>query len=75
LEDALAELEVLGVALIDARQGRVGLPTVVNGRLAYFSWQPGDPALQYWHFPEEAQRRPIPPGWNDVGMVSGKGKV
>src|SRR4051812_46827951 len=40
LEEALAELEVLGVALVDAAQGQLGLPTVVNGKLAYFSWQP-----------------------------------
>jgi hypothetical protein len=67
LEEALAELEVLGVALIDAAQGQVGLPTVVNGKLAYFSWQPSEPTIQFWHFPGESARRAIPATWSENG--------
>jgi hypothetical protein len=69
LQDALAELEVLGVALVDPDQGQVGLPTVVNGRLAFFSWKLGEATLQYWHFPGESQRRSIPASWNEVADV------
>ncbi|MBL8799618.1 MAG: DUF2203 family protein [Planctomycetia bacterium] len=69
LQDALAELEVLGVALVEPDDGRVGLPTVVNGRLAFFSWQQGETTLQYWHFPGESQRRAIPANWNEVADV------
>lgn len=65
LEEALAELEVLGVALVDPAKGLVGLPTVVNGKLAYFSWQPGEATIQFWHFPAETSRRAIPPTWNE----------
>jgi hypothetical protein len=69
LEEALAELEVLGVALVDVHEGRVGLPTVVNNRLAYFSWKPGENTVQYWHFPAEAIRRPIPASWSETGSM------
>src|SRR5947209_1215955 len=31
-QQARAELESLGVALVDAEEGRVGFPTLVNGR-------------------------------------------
>jgi len=40
LSQARGELEQLGVALIEPQEGRVGLPTVVNGHLAFFSWKP-----------------------------------
>lgn len=69
LKDALAELEVLGVVLTDAHLGLVGLPTVVNGRLAYFSWQPDESSILHWHFPGEKVRRQIPTTWNEQGMV------
>lgn len=69
LQTARAELEVLGVALIDPERGRVGLPTVVNGHLAFFSWMPGDEGLGYWHFAGEQVRRPIPPSWKETGEV------
>lgn len=69
LQDALAELEVLGVALVDADEGQVGLPTVVNGRLAFFSWKVGEAGLQHWHFPGDSQRRTIPATWNEAADV------
>jgi hypothetical protein len=67
LEESLAELEVLGVALLDPAKGLVGLPTVVNGKLAYFSWQPSEPTIQFWHFPGETTRRAIPASWSETG--------
>ena len=40
--EALTELDDLGVVLIEATEGCVGLPTVVNRQLAYFSWKLGE---------------------------------
>jgi hypothetical protein len=60
---AREELEVLGVVLLDPDVGRVGFPTMVNNRQAFFSWRPGEEGLHSWHFAEETQCRPIPPAW------------
>jgi hypothetical protein len=60
---AVAELEGLGVTLIDPGLGQVGFPTTVNNRRAFFSWRPGDNGLAFWHFAEETARRPVPPTW------------
>jgi hypothetical protein len=62
--DATLELEALGVKVVDAAHGRVGFPTIVNTKAAFFSWQPGDENVRYWHFASDnAKRRPIPAGW------------
>jgi hypothetical protein len=69
------ELELLGAILINQSTGQVGLPTVVNGRPAFFSWQVGEDNVSYWHFDGEAVRRPIPASWNDgsgVRLVSSR---
>ena len=58
-----AELEGLGVAVIDAVHGRVGFPTIVNGKAAFFSWEPGETEIGYWHFQSDERRRPVPPSW------------
>jgi hypothetical protein len=63
LQDALAELEVLGVALLDADRGHIGFPTLVNNKRAFFSWRLGEDELRTWHFVGESARRPIPPSW------------
>jgi len=63
LQEALAELAGLAVALLDSELGRVGFPTVVNNRPAYFSWQLGEEGLKHWHFPEDDNRRSIPASW------------
>jgi hypothetical protein len=60
---ALAELSALGVALLDLDEGRIGFPTLVNSRHAYFSWRPGEEFLSHWHFDGESARRPIPAAW------------
>lgn len=69
LERAMGELDQLGVVLIDAEEGRVGLPTSVNNHLAFFSWKPGDDGLRYWHFAGETNRRVIPAGWKETGDI------
>jgi hypothetical protein len=71
LGDALAEMEVLGIVLLQSAEGRVGFPTVVNGRKAFFSWQPGEDGVRHWHFATENALRLIPPSW--LEMESGVG--
>jgi len=70
LQDALAELEVLGLALLDPALGRVGFPTTVNDRRAFFTWQAGDETVRGWHFLGETVSRPIPAAWLEPQTVS-----
>lgn len=62
-EEAEAELDSLGVALLGNPDGQVGFPTLVNDRRAFFSWRPGEATVQFWHFAGEGARRPIPAQW------------
>jgi hypothetical protein len=71
LQDGLAELEFLGVDLLDPAKGQVGFPTIVNGRDAYFSWWNGEEDLAHWHFAGEKQRRRIPSSWTADAEVEG----
>jgi len=62
--DAVGELKVLGVQVIDPAHGRVGFPTIVNTKAAFFSWLPGEDDVNYWHFAGDVERRrPIPASW------------
>jgi hypothetical protein len=63
LGTALAELELLGVVLLDAASGLVGFPTIVNDRRAYFAWRPDDEDLDFWSYAGESTRRPVPEDW------------
>jgi hypothetical protein len=72
LQNALHELQELGVALLDPEIGRVGFPTRVNDSPAYFSWHPGDESLQHWHFAEDNIFRPIPASWMKEISWAGK---
>jgi hypothetical protein len=74
LQEALLELQGLAVALLDPQAGRIGFPTIVNDRRAYFSWRPGEESIRSWHFAEETACRPIPPSWLKVGDISLTGK-
>jgi hypothetical protein len=74
LESALEELGDLGLTLLDPDLGRIGFPTLVNDRRAFFSWQPGDTTLTSWQFAEETASRPIPPSWWKVSESSFSGK-
>ena len=64
LTSALAELEGLGVVLLDGERGQVGFPTMVNGRRAFFSWRLGEGELKHWHFAGDKVRRLIPTTWS-----------
>jgi hypothetical protein len=69
ITDATAELKELGVVMIDLALGRVGFPTRVDDEKAYFSWQPNEPQVAYWHFAGERSRRPIPNDWRQETPV------
>jgi hypothetical protein len=69
LYSALAELQALGVTLLDIETGRVGFPTLVNDRRAYFSWRPGEDGVRVWHFADDPVLRAIPPSWAKVTEV------
>jgi hypothetical protein len=72
LQNALVELRELGVVLLDGDLGRVGFPTIVNNRRAYFSWRPGEDGLHSWQFADEDVTRPIPMAWLKEISFSGK---
>ena len=74
MRGALDELQGLGLALLDADTGRIGFPTIVNDRKAFFSWQPGEEGIRSWHFVEESTCRPIPAQWLKAGDISLMGK-
>lgn len=74
MQDALEELNQLGVVLLDAEHGRVGFPTLVNNRPAYFTWTPGEDCPHTWQFAEENVARPIPQAWLQELSVSAVGK-
>jgi hypothetical protein len=70
--DALDELQSLGVVILDEEESRVGFPTMVNNRPAFFTWQPGEQGLHSWQFAEENVCRPIPLSWFKETSFSGK---
>lgn len=58
------ELEHLGIAVVDTKSAQLGFPTIVNGKLAYFSWLPGEDNVTFWHYDkDESRRRPVPEAW------------
>ena len=66
---AFAELDGLGLTLLDVETGRVGFPTKVNKRPAYFTWLPGEEMLSFWQYADDDERRPIPAGWTKSEAV------
>jgi hypothetical protein len=69
LEDEQRELDSLGAVLLGSHDGRVGFPTLVNGRRAYFSWQLGEAGVNFWHYDGEPTRRPIPENFNESNQA------
>lgn len=65
LLDAQAELELLGLDILDEGEGRVGFPTIVNDRRAYFSWKPDEVVLRHWQFAADMKLRQIPSTWGE----------
>ncbi|AWM40687.1 hypothetical protein GobsT_07810 [Gemmata obscuriglobus] len=67
---AVAELNTLGLTLVDDEVGEVDFPTKVNGRTAAFSWLANEEALNHWHYADEESRRPIPADWDKSNTVN-----
>jgi hypothetical protein len=63
LQDATAELDVLGLALLHGPTGLIGFPTIVNDKPAFFSWRPGEEKLAFWNYADDLVRRPVPATW------------
>ena len=63
LEILLSELRELGAVCLSETEGRIGFPTLVNNRRAYFSWIGDDKDLHSWRFADEETDRPIPASW------------
>jgi hypothetical protein len=61
----VAELDALGVVVLDPALGLVGFPTLVNDRRAFFSWLPGEDTLLFWNYADDLTRRPIPENWTE----------
>ena len=60
----VVELESLGVAVMDLTTAQLGFPTIVNNKLAFFSWLPGEEMIGFWHYDhDETRRRPVPEAW------------
>lgn len=70
LQQAVHELDTLGVSLVDSGAGRVDFPTRINGRPAAYSWQLGEDAVGHWHYTGEELRRPIPADWQPAVAVA-----
>jgi hypothetical protein len=70
LQAARAELDLLGVVLLDEETGLVGFPTLVNNQKAYFSWKPGEAELNHWQFVGSTRRRPVPTAWMEEEPVA-----
>ena len=66
LRALVAELETLGVVLLEPVLGLVGFPTMVNDRKAFFSWRPGEESLLYWSYADDPTRNPVPEEWTEV---------
>ena len=60
---AQAELAGLGLVLLEPDQARIGFPTFVNNRRAFFSWQPGEDSILYWNYVGDDHRQAIPISW------------
>lgn len=62
-EEALAELEEMGIVLRDPARGLVDFPSLHrSGKVVQLCWQLGEEDLGWWHLPEDgfAGRKPLP---------------
>lgn len=69
LKAATKELRQLGLSLIDSEIGRIGFPTLVNNRPAFFAWWPEEEGITTWHFATETRCRNIPASWFEEDEV------
>ncbi len=45
----LAVIAAAGIEVKSASDGLLDFPTVVDGTAAYWCWQVGEPAIEWWH--------------------------
>jgi hypothetical protein len=69
LHTAIAELDSLGIALLDPEAGMIGFPTLVNDQRAFFAWKLGDEGIDFWQFADGSRRRPVPAAWKESETV------
>jgi hypothetical protein len=62
----LAELEVLGLTLLEPSLGMIGFPTLVNDRRAFFSWRPGEESVLFWNYADDLARHAVPEEWTEL---------
>ena len=70
LAAATAELEGLGLTLVDGSKGAVDFPARINGRSAAYSYSLGESNLNHWHYAGEDTRRPIPMDWQPTSAAT-----
>ena len=61
LQDVIDELALMGVQLKDADTGLLDFPAIREGDEVLLCWRVGEPAVEFWHGPEDgyAGRQPI----------------
>jgi hypothetical protein len=61
LQEVTTELHLLGVQVKDPDSGLLDFPAVRDGEPVLLCWQVGEPAVEWWHGPEDgfAGRREV----------------
>jgi hypothetical protein len=61
LQEVLDQLGLMGVQVKDVDSGLLDFPAVREGEPVLLCWRVGEPAVEWWHGPEDgfAGRRPI----------------
>lgn len=65
-QEAVTELEGLGIVVLDHDRQTLGFPTIVNQRTAYFVWCPAEKDVEHWKFAGTSRVRQIPPEWSEL---------
>jgi len=60
-QDAIQEIDSIGVQVKDLDIGLLDFPCEVDGRIVLLCWKMGETSITHWHSPEEgfAGRKPI----------------
>lgn len=61
--DALSEIDAIGVQVKDLDKGLLDFPSVLDGKSILLCWKLGEKEIAYWHSPEDgfAGRKPLDP--------------
>ncbi len=60
-KETLAEIDSIGVQVQSLEDGILDFPCMMGGELVLLCWQIGEPAISYWHGPEDdaTARKPL----------------